>query len=304
MAVHINFSLTRYLVNVLKALRDKTGTGQPLDGVKVIKMYPLGDLEINDLPLPAILVDLYEIEPDPDAALGTGQLGVQLMMQLWVVVAGTEKGAPLTVRKLALNAGAIIHDGRSFGAPVGTAMVTDIIGMPKLRDETNRQYIIWSVEWQHATVISPDFDDLCDDPPVDADEINELLWASVIKADVNAINKDDIEPDAGPKRYSEGDDEIPEGFEVGDIIPKFDNEGNIIYQRNPNGEFRRDANGDRIPEPEGPVDDEYEETEYYYHDDEGDLIRDADGEPIRVRYDYLGKIIPYETYKILFGGGA
>ena len=94
MATHVNFSLTKYLVNVLWRLRDNAQTGQPLDGVKVIKMYPLGDVEIDDLPLPAILVDLYEIEPDPDADLGTGQMGVQLMMQLWVVVAGTERGAP------------------------------------------------------------------------------------------------------------------------------------------------------------------------------------------------------------------
>ena len=191
MATHVNFNLTRYLVNVLKTLRDKAETGQPLDGVKVIKMYPLGDLEINDLPLPAILVDLYEIEPDPEADLGTGQLGVQLMMQLWVVVAGTERGAPLTVRKLALNAGAIIHDGRSFNSPVGTAKVTDIIGMPQLRDESNRQYIIWSVEWQHATVISPEFDDLCDDPPVDADQIDSVLWGTV--PDVGPDHKDDYE---------------------------------------------------------------------------------------------------------------
>ena len=197
MATHVEFSLTRYLVNVLKALRDKTGSGQPLDGVKVIKMYPLGDLEISDLPLPAILVDLYEVEPDPDADLGTGQMGVQLMMQLWVVVAGTERGAPLTVRKLALAAGAIIHDGRSFNSPVGTAAVTDIIGMPQLRDESNWQYIIWSVEWQHATTIGVE-DLICiDDPSIDADQIDTILWESVIKPDASEIDEGDAEPNTG-----------------------------------------------------------------------------------------------------------
>lgn len=176
MAVDINFSLTPYLLNVLRALRAKTGSGQALDGVKIIKMYPLGDLEIDDLPLPAILVDLYEIEPDPEADLGTGKMGVQLMMQLWVVVAATERGAPLTVRKLAMAAGAIIHDGYRFGSPVSPAKVTDIIGMPKLQD--NRQYLIWSVEWQHATTIGAE-DMLCiDDPPVDADDINQVLWGT------------------------------------------------------------------------------------------------------------------------------
>ena len=197
MATHINFSLTRYLVNVLKALRDKATPGQPLDGVKVIKMYPLGDLEIADLPLPAILVDLYEVEPDPDADLGTGQMGVQLMMQLWVVVAGTERGAPLTVRKLALSASAIIHDNRSFNSPVGTAAVTDIISMPQLRDESNRQYIIWSVEWQHATTIGVE-DLICiDDPAIDADQIDSIFWESVIKPDASEIDADDTEPNTG-----------------------------------------------------------------------------------------------------------
>ena len=73
--------------------------------------------------------------------------------------------------------------------------------MPKLRDESNRQYIIWSVEWQHATVISPE-DLLCiDDPPVDADEINEIFWSTP--------------PKVGPVLDDEGN-------------PVLDDEGNLI----------------------------------------------------------------------------
>ena len=188
-ATVINFNLTTFLVNILNALKAKTGTGMPLAGVRVIKMYPLGDLEIDDLPLPALLMDLYEIEPDPDCDLGTGQLGVQLMLQLYVVVAGTPRGAPLTVRKLALAAGAIINDGNRFGSPVSPAKVTNIIGMPKLQD-TNRQYLIWSVEWQHATVIGTE-DQICDDPPVDADQINEVFLGTV--PDVGVGHETDYE---------------------------------------------------------------------------------------------------------------
>lgn len=256
-ATHINFRLTRYLVNVLKALRDQTGTGQPLDGVKVIKMYPLGDLEIADLPLPAILVDLYEIEPDPDADLGTGQLGVQLMMQLWVVVAGTARGGPLTVRKLALNTGAILHDNRRFNSPVSPAKVTDIIGMPKLRDESSRQYLIWSVEWQHATVIATE-ELYCPAPIADAIDIDEVFWSTT--------------PDVGLQRN-----------DVGEPIPNTPNEkydDNKVayydYERNAEGEIRRDANGEPIP------------------------ARDKNGEPIPVIYDNGGDPIPWHTYQMLF----
>ena len=186
-ATVINFNLTTFLVNILNALKAKAGTGMPLAGVRVIKMYPLNDLEIDDLPLPAILMDLYEVEPDPDCDLGTGQLGVQLMLQLYVVVAGTARSSPLTVRQLAMAAGAIINDGNRFDSPVSPAKVTDIIGMPKLQD-TNRQYLIWSVEWQHATTIGAE-DQLCDDPPVDADEINTVLWGT--PPDVGEGHEDD-----------------------------------------------------------------------------------------------------------------
>ena len=203
-SVEIEFNLTTFLVNVLKELRKYNGTGDSLEDVKLIKMYPLGDLEIDDLPLPAVLMDLYEVEPDPDANLGTGQLGVQLMMQIWVVVAATDRGAPLTVRKLAMAVGAIIHSGYRFSAPVSPAKVTDIIGMPKLTQQNSNQYLIWSVEWQHATTIGAE-DQLCDDPPVDADQINQVLWGT--DPDVGPDHEDDyIEPydvEEDEERYRE-----------------------------------------------------------------------------------------------------
>ena len=171
-ATTINFTLTTFLINVLNALKARTGAGDLLEGVGVIKMYPLSDLVIEDLPLPAILVDLYEVEPvGKDSS--TGQLVVNLMMQLYIVYAGTVRGAPLKIMQLAMAAGAIISDGGRFGGQVDEAKVTDIISQPKLQDE-NRQYLIWSVEWQHETWIAS-HDELCDDPAVDADEIDRVL---------------------------------------------------------------------------------------------------------------------------------
>ena len=188
-AVEINFQLTPFLLNILRAIRARAGAGGVLEGVQVIKMFPLNDLEIDDLPLPSILVDLYEVEPDPDCDLGTGQLGVQLMFQAYVVVGSTAQGASLTVRKLALALGAVINDGNRFDTPgVSPSIVTDIIGMPKITGQ--RQYLVWSVEWQHATTIGAE-DMLCDDPPVDADEIDLVMLG--FDPDVGPGHEDDYE---------------------------------------------------------------------------------------------------------------
>ena len=186
MDVTIDFVLENFLTNVVDELRNK------LADMKVVKPYPTNDIEIKDLPVPAVLVDLYEILPgEPDDDLGTGQLPINLMMTAYVVIAATEDRANLNVRQYAMNVASVIHNARRFGSLVSDAEILSISPRPEVNDD-NQTYIAWGVEWQHTTMLAEQQTDaLCDDPPVDAEQIDTVYLGHEPKT--GEQHKDDYE---------------------------------------------------------------------------------------------------------------
>ena len=174
-STEINFELVPFLLNLLRAFRAELDSGDPLDGVDVVKFLNLNTVDaIEDAAHDIVIYfDLYEIEPDndPKNQSGTAQLTVNLMFQAYVLVKPSVGGASLKARQFALALATILHDGDRFGSPVGPAVVTDCINLPPLGDE---RVIVWSVEWMHCTWVSSS-EQICDDPPVDASQVERVL---------------------------------------------------------------------------------------------------------------------------------
>lgn len=187
MSIDINFNLEQYLCSVVEELRTR------LPSMKVIKPYPTNDIEIKDLPVPAVLVDLYEILPceDEEQDLGNGQLPIDLMMSAYVVIASNEKQANLKVRQYAIDVASVIHNGRKFDSPVSPAEILGITPQPEVNDD-NHTYLAWGVSWQHTTYLGiQQTDELCDDPPVDAADIDKVFLGH--DPEVGEEHKEDYE---------------------------------------------------------------------------------------------------------------
>ena len=187
-STEIDFSLTPFFLALLRAFRGRLGAGDVLDGVDEVRFINLNTVEGIENPAQDIVIyfDNYEIEPDYANAPGTGQLTVNLMFQAWVLVKPSVSGASLKAREYALNLSTIVHDNR-FSSPVSAAVVTDLINLPTLGDD---RVLVWSVEWQHCTWVA-DSEQICDDPPVDADEIEMVLLG--FAPDVGLAHQSDYE---------------------------------------------------------------------------------------------------------------
>lgn len=97
------------------------------------------------LPLPAVLVELADMEPDPDADPGTEQLAVQSRWEARIIIGFRKPNAEREVRRLAAALGVFVHQNR-FGEPIGSAEVLAIA--PDSFDPDLDQYVVWLVEWQ------------------------------------------------------------------------------------------------------------------------------------------------------------
>lgn len=186
MSIDINFNLEEYLKNVVSELRTK------LPHMKVVKAYPTNDIEIKDLPVPAVLVDLYEMLPgEEEEDLGNGQLPITLMMSAYVVITSNEPQANLKVRQYAIDVASVIHNGRKFDSPVSPAEILSITPQPDVNDE-NQSYLAWGLGWQHTTYLgSQQTDELCDDPEVDASDIDKVFLGH--DPEVGEEHKEDYE---------------------------------------------------------------------------------------------------------------
>lgn len=110
------------------------------------------------LPLPAILVELDDIEAAPDEDPGTEQLAARTRWIARIIIGFRTANAEREVRKLAAALGAFIHMQR-WGQPVEAAQVLTI--SPDTFDPSLDQYVVWAVEWQQvvhlgASVWKPD----------------------------------------------------------------------------------------------------------------------------------------------------
>lgn len=100
--------------------------------------------ERKELELPALLVELEDMEVDPEHDAGTEQLPVVSKWAARVVLSKREAGLKLKIRKLAGALGVFIHRNR-FGATVSPAKVT-VIGPDAFDPDFDAQEV-WTVEW-------------------------------------------------------------------------------------------------------------------------------------------------------------
>lgn len=97
------------------------------------------------LPLPAVLVELVDLEAAPDSDPGTGQLAMTAQFEARVIIGFRASAAQREIRKLSAALGAFVHLQR-WGMPVGPAEVVTI-GPDAFSPELD-QYVVWTVTWQ------------------------------------------------------------------------------------------------------------------------------------------------------------
>ncbi|AUR12866.1 hypothetical protein PhaeoP48_02904 [Phaeobacter inhibens] len=98
----------------------------------------------KDLVLPAILVELVDMEVDPDSDPGTEQLPVISKWAARVVLSFRDDNVKREIRKLAGALGVLVHQNR-WGLKAGPAQVT-YIG-PDAFDPDFDNVEVWAVEW-------------------------------------------------------------------------------------------------------------------------------------------------------------
>lgn len=101
----------------------------------------------KSLALPACLVELYDMEPDPSIDPGTGQLSVNAGFSAKIIIGFKTANAKREIRKLAASIAAFIQHKR-WGLPVGPAMVTSI--SPDDFEPELDQFEVFSIEWQQV----------------------------------------------------------------------------------------------------------------------------------------------------------
>lgn len=112
--------------------------------VASVQSYPS---ERTALELPAILVDLEDMEAAPDVDPGTGQLALTTRWRARLVLGFRTADVYRQVRKGAAQLAHLVHLNR-WGLPVGPARVT-IVG-PDPFDPDLDQYEAWVVEWEQV----------------------------------------------------------------------------------------------------------------------------------------------------------
>ena len=97
------------------------------------------------LPVPACLIELTDLEPNPDEDPGTEQLAVLARFDARIVIGFRTTKAQREIRKLAAALATFIQ-GERFGLPIGPAVVTSIT--PDDFSPELDQFEVWRVEWQ------------------------------------------------------------------------------------------------------------------------------------------------------------
>jgi hypothetical protein len=102
------------------------------------------DADRKDLQVPAVLLELVDMEADPDSDPGTEQLAVVTKWAARVVFSFKQDNVKREVRKLAGALGVLVHHNR-WGQSVSPARVT-VIG-PDAFDPAFDKFEVWAVEW-------------------------------------------------------------------------------------------------------------------------------------------------------------
>ena len=102
------------------------------------------------LPIPAVLIELTELEPSPDEDPGTEQLAALARFDAHIVLGFRTPQIKREIRKLAAALAFHIHGSR-WGQRVGPAEVTAIA--PDDFTPELDQFEVWRVEWQQLVHI-------------------------------------------------------------------------------------------------------------------------------------------------------
>jgi len=128
----------------LDALHDAiiaaVASGMPT--VASVQSYPEDRVALD---LPAVLIDLEDMEAAPDADPGTEQLAVVTRWRARLILGFRTANVLRQVRKGAAQLAALVHLNR-WGQPVEPARVT-LVG-PDPFDPDLDQYEVWVVEWE------------------------------------------------------------------------------------------------------------------------------------------------------------
>ena len=102
------------------------------------------DADRKNLQVPAVLLELMDMEGAPDEDPGTGQLPVVTKWAARVVFAFHQGNVKREIRDLSAALGVLVHQNR-WGQPVSPALVT-VIG-PDAFDPAFDKFEVWAVEW-------------------------------------------------------------------------------------------------------------------------------------------------------------
>lgn len=128
-------SLAQIHAAIVAGLRTK------LAGIPTVEAYPVIERRIH---LPAVLVELAEMEPGDDP--GTGETALKGRFQARAIIDPNLAGADMQVRELAARiAVAITHE--TWGLGISTADLVQI-GEDAFKPELDG-YLCWMVEWTH-----------------------------------------------------------------------------------------------------------------------------------------------------------
>ena len=117
------------------------GLRAKLDGIPTVDAYPVIRRRVQ---LPAVLVELSEMEPGKDP--GTGETALVGRFQARAIVDPNLTAADMQVRELAARiAVAITHE--TWSLPIGSARLVQV-GEDAFRPELDG-YMVWVVEWTH-----------------------------------------------------------------------------------------------------------------------------------------------------------
>ena len=146
----VNLDIKEFLVTVRDDLENEFGSE-----FAEIVFFPIKDdlseSKYRDLPVPALLFDLYLIEPTPDQDLKTEQLAVDLKMVAFLAYPADHPRVQIVIREMAARIAAYIFKQSKFGMPVGEAIIENI--QFETESELTEYYVVWCVEWRHGAVL-------------------------------------------------------------------------------------------------------------------------------------------------------
>lgn len=141
-----------------RRLREMPDTGKPI--VIALCKLPVkskGMMRLDDIKLPACILDLYGLKSGVDPYTNRGDLSLNVYLRAIVLVAKSELSSELRVRQLALDIAGLVTEQGRFGTLSGMSMVTSVGEV--IAVESHYPHLVgWEVEWQHSIEIgAPDY---------------------------------------------------------------------------------------------------------------------------------------------------